>query len=80
MEPIIPALNVLPEPISIGSLLMKPAGTLAQTGQALSGRAEFSTGVQVIAQKIKSFSGTANIAFIRMYGEFQSGQHPVHCF
>jgi len=47
MEPIIPALNVLPEPISIGSLLMKPAGTLAQTGQALSGFLAWLQGINV---------------------------------
>ena len=70
MQPVIPALNVLPEPILIGSLLMKPASTFMQPLEALPGGSQFTAGMQAISQKIESLSCGSDVAFIWMNAQF----------
>ena len=78
VQPTIPSFDVLPESLDRDSALIKLAGTLGEALQADCRRAQFTVGMDLVAEKIKSFFGSADISFYRMQAQLQDSEHLIH--
>jgi len=66
------------ETLDRDSALIKLAGTLGEALQADCRRAQFTVGMDLVAEKIKSFFGSADISFYRMQAQLQDSEHLIH--
>ena len=66
----------------VGSFLMKTASAFNQPGEDLHSRFQLLLRCEPIAQKVESFLGLADVAFVRVDGKLQGGKdgiHPLDC-
>ena len=77
VKPVPPTRNVPPKAIYIALSLVKPAGTLAKTAQALPGWPKLTAGVELKAEKIKTVGGLANESFGAVQAQAEGSEHGV---
>ena len=70
----------MPEPTRVGAFLMKTAGTFKSLGEALPSRFQPLLRSEPIARKVEPFWSFADVAFVRMDGEFECLKDGVHPF
>jgi hypothetical protein len=69
--------SVLPRAIHIALSLVKPAGTLAKTAQALPGWPKLTARVELKAEKIKTMGGLTDESFGAVKAQAEGSEHGV---